>query len=169
MAVLLIWHFNPPWQVFQSDALVHYGSSASLTPSEYFSLLWEFCLSDTLWQFCHSDSSEHLSPLAVLPVWHLLNALVHCGNSAGLTSLRPSEHFNLQREAWWLSGRHGGTVVACLTVVLQSRVQIWHLPSPQLTANCLVGCHLRWHLAARWPLWGATEEKIMRNELLVHQ
>jgi hypothetical protein len=39
---------------------------------------------------------------------------------------------------------HGGSVVARLTVVLQSRVWIRHLPSPQLTANCLVGCHLGW-------------------------
>jgi hypothetical protein len=66
-------------------------------------------------------------------------------------------------------GRHGGSVVAHLTVVLQSRVRIRCLPSPQLTANLLVGCHLGWHLAACWPLWGATEEKIMRNEPLVRQ
>ncbi len=57
-------------------------------------------------------------------------------------------------EAWWLrggmvaQGRHGDSVVARLTVVLQSRVRIRHLPSPQLTAKCLVGCHLRWHLTA---------------------
>jgi hypothetical protein len=44
-------------------------------------------------------------------------------------------------------GRHGGSVVASLTVVLQSRVRIRRLPSPQLTANRLVGCHLGWHLA----------------------
>jgi hypothetical protein len=45
------------------------------------------------------------------------------------------------------ASRHGGSVVACLTVVLQSRVRIRCLPSPQLTANLLVGCHLGWHLA----------------------
>ncbi len=45
-------------------------------------------------------------------------------------------------------GRHGGSVVAHLTVVLQSWVRIRCLPSPQLTANLLVGCHLGWHLAA---------------------
>jgi hypothetical protein len=33
-------------------------------------------------------------------------------------------------------------MVAYQSVVLQSRVQIWCLPSPQLTANLLVGCHL---------------------------
>ncbi len=33
-------------------------------------------------------------------------------------------------------------------VVLQSRVPIRRLPSPQLTTNLLVGCHLGWHLAA---------------------
>ncbi len=55
------------------------------------------------------------------------------------------------------------------TVVLQSRVQIQRLPSPQLTANLLVGCHLGWHLAAGWPLWGATEEKNYENEPLVPQ
>jgi hypothetical protein len=50
---------------------------------------------------------------------------------------------------WWM---YGGSVVARLTVVLQSWVQIQHLPSPQLTANLLVGCHLGWHLAAGGPL-----------------
>ncbi len=43
-------------------------------------------------------------------------------------------------EAWW-------PVVARLAVVLHSRVRIWRLPRPQLTANLLVGCHLGWHLA----------------------
>jgi hypothetical protein len=38
-------------------------------------------------------------------------------------------------------------------------------PSPQLTAKLLVD----WHLAASWPLCGATEEKIMKNEPLVGQ
>jgi hypothetical protein len=33
-------------------------------------------------------------------------------------------------------------MVANQAVVLQSRVQIRRLPSPQLTANLLVGCHL---------------------------
>jgi hypothetical protein len=41
-------------------------------------------------------------------------------------------------------GRHGGSVVARLIVVLQAWVGIQHLPSPQLTANLLGG----WHLAA---------------------
>ncbi len=45
-------------------------------------------------------------------------------------------------------GRHGGSIVVRQTVVLQSRVHIRHLPSPQLIANLLVGCHLGWHLAA---------------------
>ncbi len=66
-------------------------------------------------------------------------------------------------------GRRGSSMVACQTVVLQSRVRIWHLPSPQLSANLLVGCHLGWHIAAGWPLWGATEEKITNKEPLVHQ
>ncbi len=60
-------------------------------------------------------------------------------------------------------------MVARLTVLLQSWVQIRRLPSPQMTVNLLVGWHLGWHLAVGWPLWGATEEKIMRNELLVCQ
>jgi hypothetical protein len=69
-------------------------------------------------------------------------------------------------EAWWLNdGRHGGSMVAWQTVVLQSRVQIQRLPSLQLTADLLVGCHLGWHLAAGWPLWGATEEKITKMNL----
>jgi hypothetical protein len=33
-------------------------------------------------------------------------------------------------------------MVAHQAVVLQSRVRILRLPSPQLTANLLVGCHL---------------------------
>jgi hypothetical protein len=33
-------------------------------------------------------------------------------------------------------------MVAHQTVVLQSRVHIRRFPSPQLTANLLVGCHL---------------------------
>jgi hypothetical protein len=60
------------------------------------------------------------------------------------------------------AGRCGSSMVARQTVVLQSRVRIRCLPSPQLTANLLVGCHLGWHLAAFWPLWGATEVKIMK-------
>ncbi len=66
-------------------------------------------------------------------------------------------------------GRRGSSMVARQTVVLKSRVQIWRLPSPQLSANLLVGCHLGWHMSAGWPLWGATEEKITKKEPLVHQ
>ncbi len=66
-------------------------------------------------------------------------------------------------------GRHGGSMVAHQTVVLQSWVRIQCLPNPQLTANLLMGCHLGWHLAGGWPLWGAIEEKIMKNEPLVRQ
>jgi hypothetical protein len=39
-------------------------------------------------------------------------------------------------------GRHGSSMVAHQTVVLQSLVRIRRLSSPQLTANLLVGCHL---------------------------
>jgi hypothetical protein len=45
-------------------------------------------------------------------------------------------------------GKRGGSMVALQTVVLQSRVRVRQLPSPQLTDNLLVGCHLGWHLAA---------------------
>ncbi len=61
---------------------------------------------------------------------------------------------------WWLSGRHGGSVVAGLTVVPGSNLAS---PQPTATANLLVGYHLGWHLAVGWPLLGATEEKIMRT------
>ncbi len=54
-------------------------------------------------------------------------------------------------------------------VVLQSRVRIRRLPSPQLSANLLVGRHRGWHMVAGWPLWGATEEKTTKKEPLVHQ
>ncbi len=60
------------------------------------------------------------------------------------------------------SGRRSSSMVACQTVVLQSQVRIRCLPSPQLTANLLVGCLFGWHLAAGWPLWGATEVKITK-------
>ncbi len=40
-------------------------------------------------------------------------------------------------------GKRGGSMVPHQ----QSRVRIRRLPSPQLTANLLVGCHLRLHLA----------------------
>ncbi len=54
-------------------------------------------------------------------------------------------------------------MVARQTVVLQFRVRNRRLPSsPQLNTNLLVGCHLGWHLAAGWPLWGATEEKMTK-------
>ncbi len=46
-------------------------------------------------------------------------------------------------EAWLLSG----SAPDCCPAV-PARVRIRHLPSPRLTANHLVGCHLRWHLAA---------------------
>ncbi len=45
-------------------------------------------------------------------------------------------------------GRRGGSIVVRQTVVLQSRVQIRRLPSPQLIDYLLVVCHLGWHLAA---------------------
>jgi hypothetical protein len=41
-----------------------------------------------------------------------------------------------------LPNRRDSSMVACQTVVLLSWVRIWRLPSPQLTANPLVGCHL---------------------------
>jgi hypothetical protein len=47
-------------------------------------------------------------------------------------------------------GRHGGSIMGgkvAQTVVLQSRVQIQSLPSPQLTAIC-GGLPPGWHLAA---------------------
>jgi hypothetical protein len=65
------------------------------------------------------------------------------------------------------NGRRGGSMVARQTVILHSRVRIWRLPSPQVNANLLVGCHLEKHLAAGWPLWEATEKKIRKNEPLV--
>ncbi len=37
-------------------------------------------------------------------------------------------------------------MLAHQAVVLQSRIRIRHIPSPQLTANLLIGCHLGWHL-----------------------
>jgi hypothetical protein len=46
----------------------------------------------------------------------------------------------------WCEG--GAEMVARQTVVLLSRVRIRRIPSSQLTANPLVGCHLGWHLAA---------------------
>jgi hypothetical protein len=67
--------------------------------------------------------------------------------SFGCVKKRRKVFFFLQCSIFGSHGRHGGSVVARLTVVLQSRVQIRRLPSPQLTANLLVGFHLGWHLA----------------------
>jgi hypothetical protein len=50
-------------------------------------------------------------------------------------------------------------MVAHQSVVLQSWVRFKHLPSQQLTASCLVDCHLEWHLVASLPLWGEYYEK----------
>ncbi len=76
---------------------------------------------------------------------------------------RTENHHPVQRTKFFSqAGWRGGSMVAHQTVVLQSRVRIRHLPSPQQTANLLEGCHLGWHFAEGWPLWGATEEKIMK-------
>jgi hypothetical protein len=63
-------------------------------------------------------------------------------------------------EAWWLSGSAPDCCPA---------VPGLNPASPQPTADCQSSGGLSWHLAAGWPLWGATEEKIMRNEPLVRQ
>jgi hypothetical protein len=60
-------------------------------------------------------------------------------------------------------------MVAHQTVVLQSRVRILCLPSPQLTANLLVGCHLGMELGCGLTsVRGNRGEKYV-NELLVRQ
>jgi hypothetical protein len=53
------------------------------------------------------------------------------------------DHFKWYNSTKLAQWRHGGSMVACQTVVLQSRVRIQRLPSPQLTADLL-----GWHLAA---------------------
>ncbi len=57
-------------------------------------------------------------------------------------------------KVWWLNGS---------TSDCSPAVRIRYLPSPQQTANLLEGCHLGWHLAEGWPLWGMTEEKIIKK------
>ncbi len=93
----------------------------------------------------------------------------YCSCSSGCRFAKVLMDFYLAVVIALQLGRRGGSVVVRQTVVLQSRVRIRRLPSPQLIANLLVGCHLVWHLAAGWPLWGATEEKIVKNGSLVRQ
>jgi hypothetical protein len=77
----------------------------------------------------------------VVAQWDGVVALGWRGGSIGMA-------WWLNGMAWWLNlGWRGGSMVAHQTVVLQSRVQIRHLPSPQQTANLLEGCHLGWHFA----------------------
>jgi hypothetical protein len=90
---------------------------------------------------------------------YILNTNIGSGEAWWLNR----EAWWLNREAWWLSG----SAPECCPAVLGSNPQ--RLCSPQLTANLLMGCHLGWHLAAGWPLWGSIEEKIMKNEPLVRQ
>ncbi len=60
-------------------------------------------------------------------------------------------------------------MVAQQTVVLQSRVQIRRLPSPQLTANLLVGCHLGMALDCVLTSVRGNRGENYENELLVCQ
>jgi hypothetical protein len=60
-------------------------------------------------------------------------------------------------------------MVAHQTVVLQCRVRIRHLPSPQLTANLLVGCHLGMALGCGLTSVRGNRRKNYENEPLVSQ
>ncbi len=60
-------------------------------------------------------------------------------------------------------------MVAHQTVVLQSRVRIRRLPSPQLTANFLVGCHLGMALGCRLTSVRGNRGENYENEPLVRQ
>jgi hypothetical protein len=60
-------------------------------------------------------------------------------------------------------------LVAHQAVVLQSRVQIRRLPSPQLTANLLVGCHLGMALGCGLTSVRGNRGKNYENEPLVPQ
>jgi hypothetical protein len=60
-------------------------------------------------------------------------------------------------------------MLAHQTVVLQSRVQIRHLPGPQLTANLLVGCHLGMALGCELTSVRGNRGENYENELLVRQ
>ncbi len=60
-------------------------------------------------------------------------------------------------------------MVAHQAVVLQSRVRIRRLPSPQLTANLLVGCHPGMALGCGLTSVRGIRGKNYENELLVPQ
>jgi hypothetical protein len=60
-------------------------------------------------------------------------------------------------------------MIAHQTVVLQSRVRIWRLPSPQLTANLLVGCHLGMELGCGLTSARGNRGENYANEPLVRQ
>jgi hypothetical protein len=68
--------------------------------------------------------------------------------------------------AQWLVGKVAQWMRARL--VLQSQVRIRRLPSPQLTANLLMGCQLGWHLARLTSVRGNRGENY-ENEPQVHQ
>jgi hypothetical protein len=60
-------------------------------------------------------------------------------------------------------------MVAHQTVVLQSRVRIQRLPSPQLTANILMGCHLGMALDCGLTSVSGNRGENYENEQLVRQ
>jgi hypothetical protein len=60
-------------------------------------------------------------------------------------------------------------MVAHQAVVLQSRVRIRRLPSPQLTAKFLVGCHLAMALGCGLTSVRGNRGKNYKNEPLVPQ
>ncbi len=60
-------------------------------------------------------------------------------------------------------------MVAHQTVVLQSRVRIRRLPSPQLTPNLPVGCHLGMALGCRLTSVRGNRGENYENEPLVPQ
>ncbi len=60
-------------------------------------------------------------------------------------------------------------MVAYQTVVLQSRVRIRRPPSPQLTANLLVGCHLEMALGCGLTSVRGNRGENYENEPLVRQ
>jgi hypothetical protein len=94
---------------------------------------------------CSNESNSGLNCLDLLP------SLRENLTSMLTGSVQSGEYFVYLGESWkewWLSRRGGGSMVVCQTVVLQPIVRIRRLPSPQLTANLQVGCHLGWHLAA---------------------
>ncbi len=81
--------------------------------------------------------------------WRRGSSIGRCGSSIGRRGSSIGRRGSSTGRRGSSIGRRGSSMVAHQAVVLQSRVRIRRLPSPQLTANLLVGCHRGMALGSR--------------------